>query len=312
MGLAGRGAQALADPRRPAGSAPASSRWSPAAWVELWTDDLDGAYRHLGVGGEPGPTAASRYGSARRWPSSATPSTGAGSSPNSVLHTELAVGDAEENERFLGLRAAARAGLPDARAGARGTGRRPRRTRPGRGAVGPARRHSVRAVLGGGHPGGGSRRPSPTRWPLLAAGAGHGGHLRPGRARHRPPRPAPRRGPWSSWSGRAEADDALAVFGARFAGTGRKSARLGIARAPRPDRRPPAARPPTALASYARGPRAGRGRRPAAGGGPGGAADGRSPLRQGGSSPVTSMPSSPTISAVVTCSYSNEPGSSRA
>src|SRR2546430_10841836 len=32
------------------------------------------------------------------------------------------------------------------------------------------------------------------------------------------------------------------------------------------------------------------------------------PPTAGGSSPATSMPSSPTISAVVTCSYSNEPG----
>jgi len=47
-----------------------------------------------------------------------------------------------------------------------------------------------------------------------------------------------------------EADDALAVFGARFAGTGRKSARLGIARA---RGRIAAARgaPSDALASYA-------------------------------------------------------------
>jgi hypothetical protein len=64
----------------PAGSAPASSRWWPAAWWSCGptiSTGRAGTWERRSTG----PTGASRCGSARRWPSSATPSTGAVSSP---------------------------------------------------------------------------------------------------------------------------------------------------------------------------------------------------------------------------------------
>jgi hypothetical protein len=98
MGLAGRGAQALAD-LGARGLSPGLEPLVARGVVELWTDDLDGACRHLGEAvnrayrGEPlrVSQALAFLGDAeyRR-----------GQLADSVLHTELAVGDAEENERF--------------------------------------------------------------------------------------------------------------------------------------------------------------------------------------------------------------------
>ena len=98
MALAGQGAQALAD-LRARGLSPALEPLVARGVVELWTDDLDGARRHLGEAvnrayrGE-----ALRVNQALAFLGDAEYRSGL--LEDSVLHTELAVGDAEENQRF--------------------------------------------------------------------------------------------------------------------------------------------------------------------------------------------------------------------
>ncbi len=98
QGLAGQGAAALADldtRGTPTGLDPLVAR----GIVKLWTDDLDGAYKHLSEALD-----RAYRGEALRV-SQALAFLGEveyrrGQLADSVLHTELAVGDAEENERF--------------------------------------------------------------------------------------------------------------------------------------------------------------------------------------------------------------------
>lgn len=98
MALAGQGARALAD-LRARGLSPALEPLVARGVVELWTDDLDGARRHLGEAvnrayrGE-----ALRINQALAFLGDAEYRSGL--LEDSVLHTELAVGDAEENQRF--------------------------------------------------------------------------------------------------------------------------------------------------------------------------------------------------------------------
>ena len=244
MGLAGRGAQALAD-LGARGLSPGLEPLVARGVVELWTDDLDGACRHLGEAvnrayrGEPlrVSQALAFLGDAeyRR-----------GQLADSVLHTELAVGDAEENERFWdyallhGLACQTRAARGDwaqaqAHAAAAAQWAPLVGTRSGLFSAAAAR-----AVIA---------QAQPDAVALLAA-------ARDMEDTFDPAEPGiivlgPLRAEALVQLERpGEADDALAVFGARFAGTGRKSARLGIARA---RGRIAAARgaPSDALASYA-------------------------------------------------------------
>ena len=244
MGLAGRGAQALAD-LGARGLSPGLEPLVARGVVELWTDDLDGACRHLGEAvnrayrGEPlrVSQALAFLGDAeyRR-----------GQLADSVLHTELAVGDAEENERFWdyallhGLACQTRAARGDwaqaeAHAAAAARWAPLVGTRSGLFSAAVAR-----AVIA---------QAQPDAAALLAA-------ARDMEDTFDPAEPGiillgPLRAEALVQLGRpSEADDALTAFGARFAGTGRKSARLGIARA---RGRIAAARgaPADALASYA-------------------------------------------------------------
>jgi DNA-binding CsgD family transcriptional regulator len=244
MGLAGRGAQALAD-LGARGLSPGLEPLVARGVVELWTDDLDGACRHLGEAvnrayrGEPlrVSQALAFLGDAeyRR-----------GQLADSVLHTELAVGDAEENERFWdyallhGLACQTRAARgdwaqADAHAAAAARWAPLIGTRSGLFSAAVARAAIAQA--------------QPDAAALLAA-------ARDMEDTFDPAEPGiillgPLRAEALVQLGRpSEADDALTAFGARFAGTGRKSARLGIARA---RGRIAAARgaPADALASYA-------------------------------------------------------------
>jgi DNA-binding CsgD family transcriptional regulator len=194
--------------------------------VELWTDDLDGACRHLGEAvnrayrGEPlrVSQALAFLGDAeyRR-----------GQLADSVLHTELAVGDAEENERFWdyallhGLACQTRAARGDwaqaqAHAAAAAQWAPLVGTRSGLLSAAAARAMIAQA--------------QPDAVALLAA-------ARDMEDTFDPAEPGiillgPLRAEALVQLGRpGEADDALTAFGARFAATGRKSARLGIARA---------------------------------------------------------------------------------
>jgi DNA-binding CsgD family transcriptional regulator len=98
MALAGHGAQALAD-LGARGLSPGLEPLVARGVVELWTDDLSGAGRHLGEAvnrayrGE-----ALRVNQALAFLGDAEYRSG--QLDESVLHTELAVGDAEENQRF--------------------------------------------------------------------------------------------------------------------------------------------------------------------------------------------------------------------
>jgi DNA-binding CsgD family transcriptional regulator len=244
MGLAGRGAQALAD-LRARGLSPGLEPLVARGVVELWTDDLDGACRHLGEAvnrayrGEPlrVSQALAFLGDAeyRR-----------GELADSVLHTELAVGDAQENERFWdyallhGLACQTRAARGDwaeaeAHAAAAAQWAPLVGTRSGLFSAAAARAMIAQA--------------QPDAVALLAA-------ARDLEEAFDPAEPGiillgPLRAEALVQLGRPfEAVDALTVFGARFAGTGRKSARLGIART---RGRIAAARgaPADALASYA-------------------------------------------------------------
>ena len=244
MGLAGHGAQALAD-LGARGLSPGLEPLVARGVVELWTDDLAGAVRHLGEAvnrayqGEPlrVSQALAFLGDAeyRR-----------GQLADSVLHTELAVGDAEENERFWdyallhGLACQTRAARGDwtqaqAHAAAAAQWAPLVGTRSGLFSAAVAR-----AVIA-------QAQPEPVA--LLAA-------ARDMEDTFDPAEPGiillgPLRAEALVQLGRpGEADDALTAFGARFAATGRKSARLGIARV---RGRIAAARGATAdaLASYA-------------------------------------------------------------
>jgi DNA-binding CsgD family transcriptional regulator/predicted negative regulator of RcsB-dependent stress response len=244
MGLAGRGAQALAD-LGARGLSPGLEPLVARGVVELWTDDLDGAGRHLGEAvnrayrGEPlrVSQALAFLGDAeyRR-----------GQLADSVLHTELAVGDAEENERFWDY--ALLHGLAC-------------QTRAARGDWAQAQAHADAAAQWAPLVG--------TRSGLLSAAAARAmiAQAQPDAAAllaaardmedtFDPAEPGiillgPLRAEALVQLGQPdEADAALTAFGARFSGTGRKSARLGIARA---RGRIAAARgaPANALASYA-------------------------------------------------------------
>jgi DNA-binding CsgD family transcriptional regulator len=225
LGLAGRGAQALAD-LGARGLSPGLEPLVARGVVELWTDDLDGACRHLGEAvnrayrGEPlrVSQALAFLGDAeyRR-----------GQLGDSVLHTELAVGDAEENERFWDY--ALLHGLAC-------------QTRAARGDWAQAEAHAAAAAQWAPLVG--------TRSGLFSAAVARAviAQARPDAAAllaaaqdmedtFDPAEPGiillgPLRAEALVQLGRPdEADDALTAFGARFAGVGRKSARLGIARA---------------------------------------------------------------------------------
>ena len=224
-GDTGRGEQALAD-LGARGLSPGLEPLVARGVVELWTDDLDGACRHLGEAvnrayrGEPlrVSQALAFLGDAeyRR-----------GQLADSVLHTELAVGDAEENERFWdyallhGLACQTRAARGDwaqaeAHAAAAAQWAPLVGTRSGLFSAAAARAMIAQA--------------QPDAAALLAA-------ARDMEHTFDPAEPGiillgPLRAEALVQLGRpSEADDALTAFGAWFAGTGRKSARLGIARA---------------------------------------------------------------------------------
>ncbi|SRR6266568_1957872 len=224
MGLAGRGAQALAD-LSAQGLSPGLEPLVARGVVELWTDDLDGAYRHLAEAvnrayrGEPlrVSQALAFLGDAeyRR-----------GQLADSVLHTELAVGDAEENERFWdyallhGLACqtrAARGDWAEAEAHAAAAAQWAPLVGTRAGLLSAA---AARAVIA---------QAQPDAMALLAAAQDM-------EAAFDPAEPGiillgPLRAEALVQLGRpGEADAALTEFSTRFAGTGRKSARLGIAR----------------------------------------------------------------------------------
>lgn len=224
MALAGHGAQALAD-LGARGLSPALELLVARGVVELWTDDLDGARRHLGEAvnrayrGE-----ALRINQALAFLGDAEYRSG--QLADSVLHTELAVGDAEENQRFWDY--ALLHGLAC-------------QTRAARGDWAQAEAHAAAAAQWAPLVG--------TRAGLLSAAAGRAviaqargdavallAAAEDLEAVFDPAEPGivllgPVRAEALVQLGRAdEADAALAAFTARFAPVCRKSAQLGIAR----------------------------------------------------------------------------------
>ena len=98
LALAGRGSQALAD-LDARGTGPGLEPLIAQGMVKLWTDDLDGAIQHLKEATERAYRGeALRVGQALAFLGDAEYRRGL--LAESVLHTELAVGDAEENERY--------------------------------------------------------------------------------------------------------------------------------------------------------------------------------------------------------------------
>ncbi|HLN65887.1 MAG TPA: AAA family ATPase [Streptosporangiaceae bacterium] len=98
LALAGRGSQALAD-LDARGTGPGLEPLIAQGMVKLWTDDLDGAIQHLKEATERTYRGeALRVGQALAFLGDAEYRRGL--LAESVLHTELAVGDAEENERY--------------------------------------------------------------------------------------------------------------------------------------------------------------------------------------------------------------------
>ena len=98
MALAGHGAQALAD-LSARGLSPGLEPLVARGVVELWTDDLGGAGRHLSEAVDRAYRGeALRVNQALAFLGDAEYRSG--QLGDSVLHTELAVGDAEENQRF--------------------------------------------------------------------------------------------------------------------------------------------------------------------------------------------------------------------
>jgi len=224
MALAGHGARALAD-LSARGLSPGLEPVVARGVVELWTDDLDGASRHLreavnrAYRGE-----ALRVNQALAFLGDAEYRRG--QLEESVLHTELAVGDAEENQRFWDY--ALLHGLAC-------------QTRAARGDWAEAQAHAAAAAQWAPLVG--------TRAGLLSAAAaramiaqaqGDAAALLAAaedmEAVFDPVEPGiillgPLRAEALVQLGRTdEADAALAAFSTRFAATGRKSAQLGIAR----------------------------------------------------------------------------------
>jgi DNA-binding CsgD family transcriptional regulator len=245
MALAGRGAEALAD-LSARGLSPGLEPLVARGVVELWTDDLAGARRHLGEAvnrayrGE-----ALRVSQALAFLGDAE--CRSGQLEDSVLHTELAVGDAEENQRFWdyallhGLACqprAARGDWAEAQAHAAAAAQWAPLVGTRAGLLSAAGARAVIAQAQG------------DAAALLAAAEDM-------EAVFDPIEPGiillgPLRAEALVQLGRAgEADAALAAYTARFAATGRKSAQLGMARV---RGRIAAARgaPGEALAEYAR------------------------------------------------------------
>jgi DNA-binding CsgD family transcriptional regulator len=117
LALAGRSSLALAD-LDARGTGPGLEPLIARGMVKLWTDDLDGAIQHLKEAAERAYRGeALRVGQALAFLGDAEYRRGL--LAESVLHTELAVGDAEENQRFWdyallhGLACQTRAALGD-------------------------------------------------------------------------------------------------------------------------------------------------------------------------------------------------------